>query len=80
LEGHQRLVQVQRLRDALYAKPDFSEEDGLKAAELEMNMPNSTAMKPKVKRERSLIPSAFLLRPKIGWSATSISGKSSKSS
>lgn len=36
LEGHKRLVQVQRLRDALYAKPDFSEEDGLKAAELEM--------------------------------------------
>ncbi|HOC80752.1 MAG TPA: ATP-binding cassette domain-containing protein, partial [Bacilli bacterium] len=36
LEGHKRLVQVQRERDALYAKPDFSEDDGLKAAELEL--------------------------------------------
>ena len=36
LEGHKQLVQVQRERDALYAKPDFSEDDGLKAAELEL--------------------------------------------
>ncbi len=36
LEGHKRLVQVQRERDALYGKPDFSEDDGLKAAELEL--------------------------------------------
>ncbi|MFA5421818.1 MAG: ATP-binding cassette domain-containing protein [Bacilli bacterium] len=36
LEGHQKLVDVQRERDRLYSKPDFSEEDGLKAAELEL--------------------------------------------
>ena len=33
--GHERLHAVQTERDALYAKPDFSEEDGLKAADLE---------------------------------------------
>ncbi|MEM7335171.1 MAG: ATP-binding cassette domain-containing protein [Chloroflexota bacterium] len=33
--GHERLHAVQTERDALYAKPDFSEEDGLKAANLE---------------------------------------------
>ncbi|NCA96827.1 MAG: ATP-binding cassette domain-containing protein [Bacteroidia bacterium] len=35
LEGHQRLMRVQKERDALYAKSDFSDSDGLKAAELE---------------------------------------------
>ena len=33
--GYKRLVQVMDAKDALYAKPDFSEEDGIKAAELE---------------------------------------------
>ena len=35
LLGHGRLMEVQRLKDELYAKPDFNEEDGMKAAELE---------------------------------------------
>ncbi len=35
LLGHKRLMEVQKEKDLLYAKPDFSEEDGLKAAELE---------------------------------------------
>ena len=35
LWGHQRLMEVMLEKDALYAKPDFSEEDGLKAGELE---------------------------------------------
>ncbi|MCI1985867.1 MAG: ATP-binding cassette domain-containing protein [Lactobacillus sp.] len=35
LQGHQRLFAVMTAKDALYAKPDFSEEDGIKAAELE---------------------------------------------
>ena len=35
LLGHRRLMEVQRLKDELYAKPDFNEEDGMKAAELE---------------------------------------------
>lgn len=35
LWGHQRLMEVWREKDALYAKPDFSEEDGIKAGELE---------------------------------------------
>ena len=35
LLGHKRLMEVQRLKDELYAKEDFSEEDGIKAGELE---------------------------------------------
>ena len=33
--GYKRLVEVMDEKDALYAKPDFSEEDGIRAAELE---------------------------------------------
>ncbi len=35
LLGHPRLIQIKEQKDALYAKEDFSEEDGLLAAELE---------------------------------------------
>lgn len=35
LLGYERLMEVARLKDELYAKPDFSEEDGILAAELE---------------------------------------------
>ncbi|MCH4887263.1 ATP-binding cassette domain-containing protein [Acidaminobacter sp. JC074] len=33
--GHKRLYEIMQEKDALYAKPDFTEEDGIKAAELE---------------------------------------------
>lgn len=33
--GHKKLWGIMQAKDALYAKPDFSEEDGIKAAELE---------------------------------------------
>lgn len=33
--GHKKLWSIMHEKDALYAKPDFSEEDGIKAAELE---------------------------------------------
>jgi ATPase subunit of ABC transporter with duplicated ATPase domains len=33
--GHQKLWQIMQEKDAIYAKPDFSEEDGIKASELE---------------------------------------------
>lgn len=33
--GHKRLFEIKEAKDALYAKPDFSDEDGMKAAELE---------------------------------------------
>ncbi|MCF6137394.1 ABC-F family ATP-binding cassette domain-containing protein [Pseudalkalibacillus berkeleyi] len=33
--GHERLYEIMQEKDAIYAKPDFSEEDGMKAAELE---------------------------------------------
>ena len=33
--GNQRLYDIMKQKDALYAKPDFSDEDGLRASELE---------------------------------------------
>ena len=33
--GHSRLVEISAEKDALYAKPDFSEEDGIRAGDLE---------------------------------------------
>jgi ATPase subunit of ABC transporter with duplicated ATPase domains len=33
--GHQHLWSIMQEKDAIYAKPDFSEEDGIKASELE---------------------------------------------
>jgi ATPase subunit of ABC transporter with duplicated ATPase domains len=35
LQGHKRMWEVMHAKDALYAKEDFTEEDGLKAGELE---------------------------------------------
>jgi ATPase subunit of ABC transporter with duplicated ATPase domains len=35
LKGHPRLYDIMQEKDAIYSKADFSEEDGLKAAELE---------------------------------------------
>ena len=35
LLGHKRLMEIQKEKDELYAKPDFSEEDGIRAGELE---------------------------------------------
>ena len=35
LLGHKRLVEIMKEKDELYAKEDFSDEDGIKAAELE---------------------------------------------
>jgi ATPase subunit of ABC transporter with duplicated ATPase domains len=33
--GHKQLYEIQQARDAIYTKPDFSEEDGILAADLE---------------------------------------------
>lgn len=35
IQGHKELYKVMQEKDALYSKPDFSDEDGVKAAELE---------------------------------------------
>ncbi len=35
LLGHKRLVEIMNEKEALYSKPDFSDEDGIKAGELE---------------------------------------------
>ena len=38
--GHKRLYEIMQEKDALYAKPDFSEEDGMRTAELEGEFAN----------------------------------------
>lgn len=40
LEGHKRLMEVSREKDALYAKADFTEKDGMRAGELEEEFAN----------------------------------------
>jgi len=35
IAGHKKLFQIMEEKDALYAKPDFNDEDGIKASELE---------------------------------------------
>ena len=35
LLGHKRLMEIQREKDEIYMKPDFSDEDGIRAGELE---------------------------------------------
>ena len=35
LMGHEKLWSIMKAKDAIYAKPDFNEEDGIKASELE---------------------------------------------
>ena len=35
LQGHDKLWSIMQAKDAIYAKPDFNEEDGIKASELE---------------------------------------------
>lgn len=35
MKGHEKLWKVMQEKDAIYAKPDFSEEDGMRASELE---------------------------------------------
>ena len=40
LMGHSVMWEIARQRDALYAKPDFSDEDGMKVAELEEKFAN----------------------------------------
>lgn len=35
IQGHKKLYEVMQAKDALYAKADFTEEDGMKAADLE---------------------------------------------
>lgn len=43
--GNERLYQIMQEKDALYSKPDFSEEDGVLASELEANSRSSMAGK-----------------------------------
>ncbi len=42
IQGHKRLYEVKTEMDAIYAKPDFNDEDGVRVADL-LNLKNSTA-------------------------------------
>ena len=53
--GHKKLYEVMTERDALYAKPDFSEEDGLKAADLEAEFAEMNGYEAEYEAERLLI-------------------------
>ena len=37
--GNEKLLEVMKEKDAIYAKPDFSDEDGVRAAELSLLLP-----------------------------------------
>ncbi len=53
--GHGKLYEVMKERDALYAKPDFSEEDGLRAADLETEFAELNGYEAEYEAERLLI-------------------------
>ncbi len=40
IKGHERLYEVMKEKDEIYMKPDFSDEDGIRAAELEGEFAN----------------------------------------
>ncbi len=47
MKGHDQLWNIMQEKDALYAKHDFSDEDGIKAAELEEKFADMEAGTPK---------------------------------
>ena len=53
--GHEILYQIMQEKDALYMKPDFSEEDGIKAAELEGEFAELDAWDAETNAERLLM-------------------------
>lgn len=52
--GHEKLYAVRQERDALYAKPDFSEEDGIRAADLEAEFAEMNGYEAEYEAERLL--------------------------
>ena len=48
--GHKRLYDIMTEKNAIYEKGDFSEEDGMRVAALEANLPNLTDGTPKSTR------------------------------
>ena len=45
--GHEKLYGIMQERDALYAKPDFSEADGIRSSELEVEFAEMNGYEPK---------------------------------
>jgi len=53
--GHERLYQVRCEKDAIYAKPDFSDDDGVKVAELEGEFAELDGWSAEANAERMLL-------------------------
>ena len=53
--GHRRLFAIMQEKEALYAKPDFSEEDGIKAADLEHEFAELDGWEAEMEAEKLLI-------------------------
>ena len=64
--GNQHLYDVMKEKDALYEKPDFSEEDGMRAS-LRANLPSLAAGRPSPMRQ------SFCRASASRWSCTMIS-------
>lgn len=58
MQGNARLYEIAQEKDALYAKPDFDEEDGNRAASLKPNSPSLTVGTPRPKPQSSCRASA----------------------
>ena len=77
IQGNQHLYDVRQEKDAIYAKPDFSDEDGIRASELEAEFELPGALKVKVLLARALFgnpdillldePTNHLDLDAIGW-------------
>ena len=55
IRGHKRLVEIMEQKDALYMKEDFTEEDGLKAADLEGEFEELDGWNAEVNAEKMLV-------------------------
>ncbi|EHD90389.1 hypothetical protein SPAR32_2321 [Streptococcus pneumoniae GA13637] len=47
--GNEKLYSIMKEKDAIYMKEDFSDEDGVRAAELKESLPNLEVGKQRVK-------------------------------
>ncbi|MEA1976063.1 MAG: ATP-binding cassette domain-containing protein [Bacillota bacterium] len=55
IRGHKRLVEIMEQKDALYMKEDFTEEDGLKAADLEGEFEELDGWNAEINAEKMLV-------------------------
>ena len=71
--GNKRLYDIMKEKDALYAKPDFSDEDGIKASELECDNNGDSIICDILDREFPLDNS--LVELLVNYAVTELSGQ-----